>query len=230
MLKKSLIATGFATVLTIIIAAPTLATIQQCIESYQELSTERDSEHPIKCPSFTDQETGEMVTIYADKSVNCAKVNTIAANQDDCGDADIVSSTEAKEAIDKITLCVGEGNKYPNINMEETDEYKVRCPSVRISGTDSYLSLWGKTSADCASAATLASDPDDCTGYEIGASTGAAETTDTKKEEAKKEGTKKSTDNSNASTTIVIVILIIALAASIAIIVIAVMQMLAAKK
>ncbi len=230
MLKKSLIATGFATVLTIIIAAPTLATIQQCIESYQELSTERDSEHPIKCPSFTDQETGEMITIYADKSVNCAKVNTIATNQDDCGDADIASSTEAKEAIDKITLCVGEGNKYPNINMEETDEYKVRCPSVRISGTDSYLPLWGKTSADCASAATVVSDYEDCTGDEIGANTGAADTANTKTEETKKEGAKKSTDNGNASTTIVIVILIIALAASIAIIVIAVMQMLAAKK
>ncbi len=230
MLKKSLIATGFATVLTIIIAAPTLATIQQCIEPYQELSTERDSEHPIKCPSFTDQETGETVVVYANKSADCAKVSTIAANQDDCNDTSATDSVAENEAIKKISLCIGEGNKYPNIGMEETSEYKVRCPSVKISDTDSYLTLWGKTAADCASVATIASDYDDCTGDEIGSNTGTTETTDTKTEETKKEATKKSTDNGDASNIIVIVILIIALAAAVAIIVIAIMQMLASKK
>ncbi len=230
MLKKSLIATGFATVLTIIIAAPTLATIQQCIEPYQELSTKEDSNHPIKCLAFTDLETGERVTLYADKSASCVKASTIASDQDSCNAASATDSVAENEAIKKISLCIGEGNKYPNIGMEETSEYKVRCPSVKISDTDSYLTLWGKSAADCASVATLASNYDDCTGDEIGGNTGATETTDTKTEENKKEATKKSTDSGNASNTIVIVILIIALAAAVAIIVIAIMQMLASKK
>ena len=230
MLKKSLIATGFATVLTIIIAAPTLASIQQCVEPYQELSMDKDSNHPIKCLAFTDQETGERVTLYADKSASCAKASTIASDQDSCNVASTTDSATENEAIEKIALCIGEGNKYPNISMEETSEYKVRCPSVKITGVDSYLTLYGKTAADCASAATVVSDYEDCTGDEIGTNTGADATADIKTEETKKEETKKSADNGNASNTIVIVILIISLAAAVAIIVIAIMQMLASKK
>ena len=52
-----------------------------------------------------------------------------------------------------ISNCVGEGNRYPNLAIGETG--------------DEYISIYGKTSADCAQAGTLASDPDSCNGDDL---------------------------------------------------------------
>lgn len=55
-----------------------------------------------------------------------------------------------------ISDCIGEGNKYPNLSTSEG----VYCQRIKVG--DEYVSIYGKTSADCAQAGTLASDPDSC--------------------------------------------------------------------
>ena len=58
-----------------------------------------------------------------------------------------------------LDSCVGEGNKYPNLALDAGDGY-VYCQRVKVD--DSYVSIYGKTSADCAQAGTLANNPDQC--------------------------------------------------------------------
>ncbi len=58
-----------------------------------------------------------------------------------------------------ISNCVGEGNRYPNLAIGETEGY-VYCQRIKVD--DSYVSIYGKSSADCAQAGTLANNPDQC--------------------------------------------------------------------
>ncbi|MCQ2571070.1 MAG: pilin, partial [Candidatus Saccharibacteria bacterium] len=59
--------------------------------------------------------------------------------------------------------CVGTaaGAKYPGLSLESADDYKVKCPMV--GGTQFY----GKTTADCAQASTIVSNPEGCTGDDM---------------------------------------------------------------
>ena len=71
-------------------------------------------------------------------------------------------------AID-YSNCTGEGKKYPNLSTEAGEAFPISCPSVKdSSSTDgAYITFYAKSSADCASAATLASDPDGCNGSDM---------------------------------------------------------------
>jgi type IV secretory pathway VirB2 component (pilin) len=60
--------------------------------------------------------------------------------------------------------CVGDGNKYPGLSTTETDGY-IKCP--RVKGSDGYVQFYGKSSADCAQAGTLAADPEACNGNDL---------------------------------------------------------------
>ena len=61
--------------------------------------------------------------------------------------------------------CVGTGNKYPGLSTSEQDGW-IRCPRVKDS-QDQYVQFYGETSADCAKAGTLASDPESCKGNDL---------------------------------------------------------------
>ena len=77
-------------------------------------------------------------------------------------------------AID-YSQCTGPGKKFPNLaystdgNNPDPTNYGVTCPSVKdSSSTDGgYITFYAKSSSDCASAATLASDPDGCSGSDM---------------------------------------------------------------
>ena len=63
--------------------------------------------------------------------------------------------------------CTGEaGKKFPNITIAEDDDFPVRCTAVK-GEDDEYITFYAKTSADCASASTLVSNPDGCKGSDM---------------------------------------------------------------
>ena len=63
--------------------------------------------------------------------------------------------------------CTGEpGKKFPNITISEDDDFPVRCTAVK-GEDDEYITFYAKTSADCASASTLVSNPDGCKGSTV---------------------------------------------------------------
>ena len=99
MLKKSLIIIGTAIIATIIAAAPTFASIEECIEKeYPFLSTTMDDEHQVKCPQI--KIDGKYVSLYADKSASCAQVGTFAADYDaGCADQTAKEDEEPKEGV-----------------------------------------------------------------------------------------------------------------------------------
>ena len=69
-------------------------------------------------------------------------------------------------AID-YSQCTGSDTaKYPGLSTSEGDPYVVKCPPVKTED-NTYVSFYGKSSKDCASAATLASDPDGCNGSDM---------------------------------------------------------------
>ena len=69
-----------------------------------------------------------------------------------------------------LSDCVGDGSKYPNLSTDGGDGYPVTCARVYekdASGNSTPIVFHAKTSADCASAGTLASDPDVCNGNDL---------------------------------------------------------------
>ena len=217
MLKKLLIISGFSAVATIIITAPTFAAIERCINYYPNLTTEtNNSNYPVRCVKIYDNTAEKEVVFYAKTAADCASASSIAADQDTCGGKISVNS---EEAIEKFKTCIGENKKYPNLSLKSSETYLIKCPSVKYDD-GKYVTFWAKTSADCASAATLASDPDGCNGIDI--SGGSGQTTgsdDAQKEETKKEETKKSSSNKNdAPTIIVMIISIVSIVLAVAII------------
>ena len=218
MLKKLLIISGFSAVATIIITAPTFATIEHCINYYPNLTTETDnSNYPVRCVKIYDNTAEKEVVFYAKTAADCASASSIAANQDTCGGK---TFNDSDEALEKFQTCVGEGKKYPNLSLQDDDEtYPIKCPSVRY-GEGAYITFRAKKSADCATASTLASNPDSCDETDI--SSGSGQTTgseDDQKENTKKEETKKSSSNKNdAPTVIVMIISIVSIVLAVAII------------
>lgn len=98
MLKKSFIIAGFAIITTIIAAAPTFATIEECLENYPGLSTEYNDKYPIRCPKVLIN--GEYVSLYADKSASCAQASTFAADYDaGCAGQTTKEDEEPKEGV-----------------------------------------------------------------------------------------------------------------------------------
>ncbi len=70
-----------------------------------------------------------------------------------------------------IASCVGEGSKYPNLQVSEDggapDGYPVRCQQIQEKSEDGdtgyvYTTVYAKSSADCAQAGQLAANPDEC--------------------------------------------------------------------
>lgn len=65
--------------------------------------------------------------------------------------------------------CIGDGKQYPNISDSSSDDYPVKCPSVKDpSSTDgAYITFYAKTSQDCASVSSITSNPDGCSGGDL---------------------------------------------------------------
>ena len=152
MLKKLSSIIGFA-VLTIVICSSTaLAAVQDCInEQYPSLlSTEENEDYPYECKTVDID--GKSVTLYAETSANCLFADEFA---EDLADNPRLCKEES-EVVDLFEPCVGEGKEYPNLSTKESSDYPIKCSSFEtIDGR--YGVLWGKTSADCASASKLLS-------------------------------------------------------------------------
>ena len=70
----------------------------------------------------------------------------------------------APMAFASVSDCVGPSKKYPNLSTSSTG-YPVKC--TPFTDGDKTVQLYGKSSADCAQAASLASDPEGCTGDDL---------------------------------------------------------------
>ncbi|MDO4219769.1 MAG: pilin [Candidatus Saccharibacteria bacterium] len=68
-----------------------------------------------------------------------------------------------------IKDCVGSGKTYPNLSTSKTGDYTVKCVTVKEGTGKSAknVTIYGKSSADCAQAGSLASDPDSCNGNDL---------------------------------------------------------------
>lgn len=78
--------------------------------------------------------------------------------------ASIIATTILSHSVfAKIANCVGEGNNYPNLSTQSSSKYPVKCP-INFSEDGQSVSLYGKSSGDCASAGTIATNPDSCDG------------------------------------------------------------------
>jgi hypothetical protein len=85
MLKKSLTVIGFAIAVVAIIAAPSFATIQECIEeNYPNVHIGSADGYPIKCPAIKFDGDDDYTTIYAKTSRDCASFFEFAADPDFC--------------------------------------------------------------------------------------------------------------------------------------------------
>ncbi len=49
-----------------------------------------------------------------------------------------------------IKTCVGEGNDYPNLSLTKDDTYVIRCQQAKDPETGEYVTIYAKSSADCA--------------------------------------------------------------------------------
>ena len=74
----------------------------------------------------------------------------------------------AAPSFARIADCVGEGSQYPNLSTSSSDEYSVKCP-INVTEDNQSITLYGKTSGDCASAGTLATNPDSCKSSDLSA-------------------------------------------------------------
>ncbi len=65
-----------------------------------------------------------------------------------------------------IRDCVGSSNsRYPNLSTVKSGDYDVKCTTVK-EGT-SYITIYGKSTADCAQAGSLTSNPDACDAQDL---------------------------------------------------------------
>ncbi len=67
-------------------------------------------------------------------------------------------------AFAAIADCVGNG-EYANLSTSEDDEFSVRCISVKDG--DEYITIYGKSSADCTKASSLTTNPEGCNGNDL---------------------------------------------------------------
>lgn len=61
---------------------------------------------------------------------------------------------------------LGENSRFPNLSFTKNSTYSVYCTRMQ-QDNGSYKSIYGKTSGDCAQAATVAADPDRCKGDDL---------------------------------------------------------------
>ncbi len=68
-----------------------------------------------------------------------------------------------------IKDCVGSGKQYENLSVTKNNNYPVKCVTVKetTGSTTKNVTIYGKTSADCAQAGSLASNPDSCNGGDL---------------------------------------------------------------
>ena len=82
----------------------------------------------------------------------------------------VAATIAAAPCFASIQDCIGGGDsKYPNITIAEDDKtpegYPVRCQKIKEideDGSSRYLNIYAKTSADCAQAGALVTDPYAC--------------------------------------------------------------------
>lgn len=61
-----------------------------------------------------------------------------------------------------VEECIGDGKQYPNLSTNDGGgTFPVKCPTT-ITENGSTVYIYGKSSGDCASAGTLATNPDSC--------------------------------------------------------------------
>ena len=60
--------------------------------------------------------------------------------------------TAAPSFASMIKTCVGKGNDYPNLSITKDDTYVIRCQQAKDPETGKYVTIYAKSSADCARA------------------------------------------------------------------------------
>ena len=174
MLKKSLAIFGLAAITTIVAAAPSFASIIQCVdEYYPNLSTEMNDIYAVKCPTLRDED-GNFVTLYGISSHDCASIAPLAADPESCGGMKEVEETGEEEEEETEFLnsgetlayfgkCVGEYSKYPELSLYKSLDYPVTCPVMQYDeDSEALVQFYAKTPSDCQSAEYAAGDTDNC--------------------------------------------------------------------
>ncbi len=67
-------------------------------------------------------------------------------------------------AFATIGECIGTG-EYANLSTANDDEHPVRC--VMVKDGDEYITIYGKSSSDCAKASSLTTNPENCKGNDL---------------------------------------------------------------
>jgi hypothetical protein len=64
--------------------------------------------------------------------------------------------------------CVGKDHAYEGLSTNKEGDYNVKCVRFKDGeGSDDYVTLYGKSQADCADASTLATNPEKCNGNDL---------------------------------------------------------------
>ncbi|MBR0134043.1 hypothetical protein IJM16_02150 [Candidatus Saccharibacteria bacterium] len=174
MLKKLLAIFGLAAITTIIVAAPSFASIVQCVEEYYtNISTEQDDTHRVKCPTVKDED-GNYISLYGITSADCASIAPLAADPESCGGMKEVEKTGKEEEEETEFLnsgetlayfgkCVGEYSKYPELSLYKSFDYPITCPVMQYDkDSEALVQFYAKTPSDCQSAEYAAVDTDNC--------------------------------------------------------------------
>ena len=87
----------------------------------------------------------------------------------------LIALTTSCSVFAKIADCVGEGSLYSNLSTEQTEKFIIKCPTTITEDGQTYY-FYARTAGDCATAGTLATNPDVCLEFEA-----AKEATEDKK-------------------------------------------------
>lgn len=119
--KKLLKISLVSVIATTIIAAPSFATIQDCVNAQPNLSTEKTDEMRIKC--VTVSESGSPVTIYGKSSADCASAGAIASNPD-CESGTSEAETNSMSMMEYVDEEFAKTNEKIKNLEKQLDEFK----------------------------------------------------------------------------------------------------------
>ena len=86
--------------------------------------------------------------------------------------------------------------EYPNLSTESSDDFPIKC--VRVKEGEDYITIYAKTSADCAQASSIVSNPDICENTEETTRPTTPSAPSTTKETTEESKTNNDNNNSGA--------------------------------
>ena len=76
--------------------------------------------------------------------------------------AGVIATLAAAPSFALIAECVGEDTDYPNLSTTKSDEFPIRCVTAKDDETGEMVTLYGKTTSDCAQSGVVANDQQQC--------------------------------------------------------------------